>query len=130
MACLEHVKASSPGRRPAVKAAAAKRGRARASLEGPASGLAIPTNRAMCPLFNANFALAENARFGDQRNVRGVLENARDPTGRTLRLLSCYQAVDVLRLVTHAPFFDKLRCDQNREEHHKSRFRADLMQWM
>jgi hypothetical protein len=47
--------------------------------------------------------------FAIQHSVRFMFENACDPTGRTLRLLSCYQAVDLLRLVSRALSFDKLR---------------------
>jgi len=61
-----------------------------------------------------------------------VQTNTYDPRrhGATPSLLSCHQAVDVSRLASRAPFFDRLRSNKNREEHHKSRFDAGFMRSM
>jgi hypothetical protein len=50
-----------------------------------------------------------------------------DRVSKPRLLLSCYQAVDVLRFASRAPFFDKLRSGKSREEHRQSKFHAGLV---
>jgi hypothetical protein len=63
-----------------------------------------------------------------QRNVRGVLDNACDPTGRTLGLLSCHRSVSGLLPAVPALSFAKLRSDKKQTKHPSSGFRAGSLQ--
>jgi hypothetical protein len=54
--------------------------------------------------------------FAIQHNVCFMFENACDPTGHTLRLLSCHQAVGGLRLAGPAKFFAKPPSNKNQDK--------------
>jgi hypothetical protein len=61
--------------------------------------------------------------FEIPHNVRFMFENAYDPTGRTLRLLSCYQAVGGLRLAGPALSFARPPSDKDQDKQNASRLR-------
>jgi len=64
-ACLERMKVSSPGRRRAVKAVAAKRGRGNAPALTARLRSGSSSGRARCRFLNGIANFAENATFRD-----------------------------------------------------------------
>src|SRR5581483_787969 len=70
----------------------------------------------------------DSCKLAHARKVAISLCTVTRPTAAHLALLSCYQAVDVPRLVSRALFFDKLRSGKSEEAHCKSRFPAGFVQ--
>src|SRR5215471_1540074 len=76
--------------------------------------------------------LAQNCRLraksAPRRGELILMPSSALRPGRTSRLLSCYQAVNGLRLAGPALSFAKPPSDKNQDKQNASRFRADLAQ--